>query len=304
LILGPGEGSISGPEEGVLGAYLFQGESVLLPEEFPDTGLAQGLPREKIDEFRSLCGTGAPGLDYFAVPVLEKPGGREFPEGAKPGLIEGFSADPAFPLPPRWRALQMRQGLSILSPGKTVDGGGPLGRLLRAYHVAQWRRDSAYCGSCGTKNADAPDELARLCPSCGRREYPRISPAVITIVVNDRNQALLAHNRKFTGGVYSLIAGFNEAGESLEATVAREIREEVGLEVRDIRYIASQPWPFPNSLMLGFTARHASGTIRPDGQEIEDARWFSPDSLPSLPGSGSVSRYLINAWIEGKLPPS
>jgi NAD+ diphosphatase len=100
--------------------------------------------------------------------------------------------------------------------------------------------------------------------------------------------------------VYSLIAGFNEAGESLEATVAREIREEVGLEVRDIRYIASQPWPFPNSLMLGFTARYASGELRPDGLEIEDARWFGRDNLPLLPGFGSVSRSLIEGWIAGK----
>jgi NAD+ diphosphatase len=173
--------------------------------------------------------------------------------------------------------------------------------MLRAYHVAQWRRDSAYCGSCGTKNLNAPDELARLCPTCGRREYPRISPAVITIIINEKNEALLAHNNKFAERVYSLIAGFNEAGESLEDTVAREIREEVGLEVRDIRYVASQPWPFPNSLMLGFTARYASGDIRPDGIEIEDAKWFTPDTLPQLPGGGSVSRFLINSWLEGKL---
>jgi NAD+ diphosphatase len=173
--------------------------------------------------------------------------------------------------------------------------------MLRAYHIVQWRRDAAFCGSCGAKNTDAPDELARLCPACGRREYPRISPAVITLIIHQDGRALLAHNKKFAEGVYSLIAGFNEAGESLEATVAREIREEVGLEVRDIRYVASQPWPFPNSLMLGFTARHASGEPCPDGVEIDDAQWFCPDRLPKLPGNGSVSRYLINSWLEGKL---
>jgi NAD+ diphosphatase len=173
--------------------------------------------------------------------------------------------------------------------------------MLRAYHVAQWRQDSVFCGSCGAKNIDAPDELARHCPACGRREYPRISPAVITIILNDDGRALLAHNKKFANGVYSLVAGFNEAGESLEATVAREIREEVGLEVKDIRYIASQPWPFPNSLMLGFTARYAGGEIHPDGIEIEDAKWFTRDNLPKLPGNGSVSRYLINGWLDGRL---
>jgi NAD+ diphosphatase len=124
---------------------------------------------------------------------------------------------------------------------------------------------------------------------------------VITIIINDKDEALLAHNKKFSQGMYSLIAGFNEAGESLEDTVAREILEEVGIEVRDIRYITSQPWPFPNSLMLGFTCRHAGCGIRPDGIEIEDARWFNRDNLPPLPGHGSVSRYLIELWREGKL---
>jgi NAD+ diphosphatase len=174
--------------------------------------------------------------------------------------------------------------------------------MLRAFHIAQWRRESRFCGSCGASNRDADTgELARLCPACGRLEFPRISPAVITIIVNGEGKALLAHNKKFVPGVYSLIAGFNEAGESLEETVARETGEEVNIEIRDIRYVASQPWPFPNSLMLGFTARYASGEIKPDGVEIGDARWFSREELPALPGPGSVSRYLIKRWIDGNL---
>jgi NAD+ diphosphatase len=99
--------------------------------------------------------------------------------------------------------------------------------------------------------------------------------------------------------MYSLIAGFNEAGETLEGTLIREVREEVGLEVRDIQYVTSQPWPFPYSLMLGFRARHSGGSIRVDGEEIEDARWFDRDQTPDLPGRGSVSRYLINQWLSG-----
>jgi NAD+ diphosphatase len=264
--------------------FLFQGSSFVLRDDIPDTGLALGLPRETIREAFD-------DIDVFEIPAVDGP-----------GTIYGASLGEKAPLPPLWRTIPVRQGLSLVSAGKTVDGRGPVGRMLRAYHIAQWRRDAAFCGACGTKNIDASDELARLCPSCGRREYPRISPAVITIILHDDGRALLAHNRKFAEGVYSLIAGFNEAGENLEATVAREIREEVGLEVTDIRYIASQPWPFPNSLMLGFTARHVSGEPRPDGVEIEDARWFSPDKLPKLPGNGSVSRYLINNWLEGKLP--
>jgi NAD+ diphosphatase len=270
--------------------YLFQGSSILLRDDIPDEALAGGLPPEIIKDGQGGGVWGRSGIDTFEIPAVDAP-----------GTIRGASVEAGAPLPSGWRALPVRQALSLVSAGETVDGKGPLGRLLRAYHVTQWRRESAYCGSCGTKNTEAPDELARLCPSCGRREYPRIAPAVITLIINDRREALLAHNRKFADGVYSLIAGFNEAGESLEATVAREIREEVGLEVRDIRYITSQPWPFPNSLMLGFTARHAAGEIRPDGEEIMDARWFNPGALPKLPGFGSVSRYLINGWLEGNL---
>jgi NAD+ diphosphatase len=204
------------------------------------------------------------------------------------------------PLPPGWRSLGIRQGISLF-PGEGEGDDESLARLFRAYHIMQWRADSVFCGACGSRNGDAPAELARLCPVCGRLEFPRISPAIIVLVINDRDEVLLAHNRKFSSGVYSLIAGFTEAGESTEATVAREVREEVALEVRDIRYKMSQPWPFPNSLMLGFTARHAGGTVHPDGVEIEDARWFRREQLPLLPGKGSVSRRLINRWLEGKL---
>ena len=158
-----------------------------------------------------------------------------------------------------------------------------------------------FCGRCGSPNNDDAKELARICSSCRHLEFPRISPAVITIVINDKDEALLANNKKFTTGVYSLIAGFNEAGESLESTVAREIREEVAIEVKDIRYIRSQPWPFPNSLMIGYTARHAGGEIKSDNIEIGDARWFSRDSLPTIPGFGSVSRYLIELWLNKQL---
>jgi NAD+ diphosphatase len=119
---------------------------------------------------------------------------------------------------------------------------------------------------------------------------------VIVLITNDRDEVLLAHNANFLNRVYSLVAGFVEAGESLEAAVKREVREEVNIEVGEIRYAASQPWPFPNSLMLGFTARHTGGEIRPDGTEILDARWFSRENLPNLPGNGSIARRLIEQW--------
>jgi NAD+ diphosphatase len=263
--------------------YFFQGSSLLVPDEIPDSQAAMGIPQEAIEKDFEKA-------DMFEIPAVDVQ-----------KIIKGASISSSDAIPPHWRLVPVRSFLSLLAEGTTVDGKGPVGHLLRTFHIAQWRRESLFCGSCGTANSDAPTELARLCPACGRLEFPRISPAVITIIINDEGKALLAHNIKFAAGVYSLVAGFTEAGENLEATVAREIKEEVNIEVSDIRYFGSQPWPFPNSLMLGFTARYASGDVRPDGIEIEDARWFSRDELPKLPGNGSVSRVLINKWIDGEI---
>jgi NAD+ diphosphatase len=196
-------------------------------------------------------------------------------------------------LPEGWRRTPMRQVVSSIRSGDAD-------RVMRAFHIAQWRRESVYCGVCGTKNVDSQTETARVCPHCGRIEYPRIAPAVITLVTNEADEILLAHNVKFKAGVYSLIAGFNEAGETLEQTVEREIWEETGLKVSEVCYNISQSWPFPCSLMTGWTARRAGGVLRPDGVEIEDARWFRRDALPELPGAGSVARRLINQWLCGR----
>jgi NAD+ diphosphatase len=262
-------------------AYLFQGNTLVLPTASTEGSMYEPIPVKQIqDSFGSLEILEAPSL-------------------GKKGFIHYADLAPECSLPESWRGLHTRQALSLIAGETAVDGSGSVGALLRAYHIVQWRRESVFCGTCGNRNRDAMNELARVCPVCGRHEYPRISPAIIVLIRNDQGKALLAHNKNFTAGLYSLIAGFNEAGETLEATVAREVHEEVGLEVRDIRYITSQPWPFPNSLMLGFTARHAGGAVKVDGVEIEDACWFDRDGLPDLPGKGSVSRYLINLWIKG-----
>jgi NAD+ diphosphatase len=270
------------------GVYIFQGNSLVVPSDVSDSRLQEEIPPQKAAELDGAAFAG----DRFEISSVD---------GS--GVIQGLSLSVSAVLPADWKAAPMRQAVNLMTSGGVMaDGSGPIGRLLRAFHVAQWRKESAFCGSCGAANQDADTgELARRCPACGRLEFPRISPAVITLIINDKGEALLAHNKKFANRVYSLIAGFNEAGESLEATVAREIREEVGLEVKDIRYIRSQPWPFPNSLMLGFTARHAGGQIKPDGIEIEDARWFTRENLPELPGNGSVARSLIGLWLEEKL---
>jgi len=267
--------------------YIYQGSSLVVSADTPDSRIQE---EQDLEAAESAFGAGTLNKNGFPVPALDGSG-----EIWTLALPEGE-------LPEGWKPVPMRQAVNIITGGSMADGAGPIGRIFRSYHIAQWRNNSRFCGSCGTANIDAGNgEYARQCPACKRMEFPRISPAVITIVVNHKDEALLAHNRNFAPGLYSLIAGFNEAGESLEATVAREIREEVNLEVKDIRYIRSQPWPFPNSLMLGFTARYNGGDLRPDGAEIEDAKWFTRENLPTLPGNGSVSRYLIGLWLEGKL---
>jgi NAD+ diphosphatase len=186
-------------------------------------------------------------------------------------------------------------------PLRSLIHGFSYNRALRMYHLAQWHEESRYCGSCGHCNADAAGgEFARVCPHCGRKEFPRISPAILVLIKNAKDEALLAHNNNFKDNVYSLIAGFMEAGENLENTVAREVREEVGLEVDGITFVTSQSWPFPNSLMAGFEAQYKSGIIHCDKKEIASAKWFSRDDLPELPGKGSVSRFIIDNWLNEK----
>jgi NAD+ diphosphatase len=204
-------------------------------------------------------------------------------------------------LPPGWKAEAVRNSFACWMNGTLHTRPDAL-QILRAYHILQWRRDSLYCGSCGHKNEDSKTELARVCPVCGRIEYPRICPAIITMINrgNRQEEILLAHNKNFKNNMYSLIAGFNEAGETLEQTVEREIREEVNIKVKNIRYLTSQAWPFPASLMLGFKAEWESGEPRPDGVEIEDARWFTRETIPQLPQGGSVAYRIINGWLESQ----
>lgn len=166
----------------------------------------------------------------------------------------------------------------------------------RAVQIAEWDRTHRFCGRCGAATDPAPGERARRCPACGLLAFPRLAPAVITLVEKG-DEALLANGRAFGRPVYSALAGFVEPGETIEETVHREVREEVGIEVKDVTYRSSQPWPFPHSLMLGFSAQWASGEIDVDQSEIVDAKWFRPDSLPSIPGGVTIARRLIDAWL-------
>ncbi len=160
--------------------------------------------------------------------------------------------------------------------------------------LLDWREHTRFCSACGELLQDKTEERARICPSCKQLFYPRISPAVI-VAVHKEEKILLAHNVNFAPGMYSLVAGYVEAGESLEQAVAREVQEEVGLTIREIRYWGSQAWPFPSTLMVGFNAQYASGNITPDGQEISAADWYDLSELPSLPRPGSIARRIIDS---------
>jgi NAD+ diphosphatase len=167
----------------------------------------------------------------------------------------------------------------------------------KAFQIVSWDQAHQFCGRCGSPTQEQPGERAKICPKCGFISYPRICPAVITAILKE-DKILLAHAVHFKGNMYSLIAGFLEPGETLEECVQREITEEVGIKVKNIKYFSSQPWPFPNSMMIGFTAEYESGEIAVDGAEISQAGWFSVDTLPELPSEVSIARKIINWYIE------
>ena len=173
----------------------------------------------------------------------------------------------------------------------------------RAVQIVDWDRTHRFCGRCGVPLNTKTTERAKECPQCGLLHFPRLAPAII-VLVERGNELLLARSRHFMPGMYSVLAGFVEPGESLEEAVVREVREEVGIEIKDIKYFGSQPWPFPHSLMIGFTASYAGGEISLDDDEIENAGWFAVDNLPRIPGKISIARKLIDWFIEkqGKGP--
>lgn len=173
----------------------------------------------------------------------------------------------------------------------------------RAVQIVEWDRHHRFCGRCGAATVRKEEELARVCPRCGLQQFPRISPAVI-VRIERGDELLLARSPHFAPGVYSTLAGFVEPGESLEDTVRREVREEVGVTVTNIRYFGSQPWPFPHSLMIGFVADWESGEIRPQEGEIEDAGWFGLDNLPGLPSKFSIARALLDDFVASRLSSS
>ncbi len=189
---------------------------------------------------------------------------------------------------------------------------GDAGRELAVAAVAlvQWHRTSPHCGLCGALTLVTAGGMVRHCPACGRDRFPRSDPAIIVAVLDADERLLLGHQAVWPAGRMSVLAGFVTAGESLERAVHREVGEETGLRLSAVRYVASQPWPFPRSLMLGFVARAASTEIQVDGVEIEYARWFTREELTAavdagevgLPGEASIAHRLIADWRAGTLP--
>ncbi|WP_224363477.1 NAD(+) diphosphatase [Hyalangium versicolor] len=247
--------------------------------------------------------------------VEEREGAIFFPKGASLpelvkdahfiGTLDGVdcyaAAYPKGQEPPAGMRLMGARGLFMKVDEELLSAAG------RALAIAEWDVTHRFCGRDATPTELVPGERARRCPACRTPYYPRISPAVIVLITRG-DTMLLARSPQFPEPFFSTLAGFVEPGESLEETVVREVKEEVGVELRNLRYFGSQPWPFGRSLMVGFTAEYAGGEVQVDGQEIAEARWFTVDNLPRIPPRVSIARRLIDSFIAkvkaGEVPPA
>lgn len=200
--------------------------------------------------------------------------------------------DPDSDIPEGWAASSLRALFGQVSDPEYLLAG-------YAAQMLYWRRTSGFCPVCGHRTEARNGDWGRRCPNCGHVAYPHISPATL-ILIYDGPRLLLAQKPGWETR-YSILAGFVEPNESLEDCVRRETREEVGLEITDLAYAGSQPWPYPHQLMVGFTARYAGGEIVIDAAELERAAWFDVGSLPDLPPPVSLSRQMIDAWVAGRL---
>ena len=192
--------------------------------------------------------------------------------------------------PPGFKRMPLRAAMMAF--------GEPLmGVAGRAAQVLEWDRAHRFCGACGTPTELQRNERSRKCPACGHTAYPRLSPAIMALVWRGRGEVLLARSPHYVPGVYSALAGFVEAGESLEQCLHREVAEEVGVQVKNLRYYGSQSWPFPHSLMVAYTAEWVSGEIVKQADEIEEANWYALDALPKIPPRFSISGHLIRDTV-------
>lgn len=196
----------------------------------------------------------------------------------------------SFSLPPMIEAVPLRKALNILNIEWYQT-------LVKAYSILQWDTNHRFCGRCASPTSQRIDTFERSCPSCQLAVYPRISPSMI-VLIHKQDQILMARSHHFAPGAYGLLAGFVEAGESVEDAVHREVKEEANIAVKNLRYFGSQAWPFPDSLMIGFIAEYASGELIIDPVEIEDAGWYRYDQLPGLPPLGvSIAHRMIRHHV-------
>lgn len=185
---------------------------------------------------------------------------------------------------------------------ETLNDEDLFSMISRAKQLLNWDKNTLFCGRCGQKNQLSNKERAKICSACKTMAFPQISPAMLVLIWRD-HEILLARSPHFMPGIYSILAGFVEPGETLEETVMREVKEEVGINIKNLQYFGSQPWPFPSNLMLGFIAEYESGDIQFDPSELEDAQWFSLNSLPKLPKPISLSRLMIDDYLSSKMTP-
>jgi NAD+ diphosphatase len=216
--------------------------------------------------------------------------GDSRPEALEMGTWRGhkvFVTELPDPGLPGFELLTLREAL-LERPDSPAD------LLNTGFQVWQWWQDHRFCGRCGEPTGPHPRERARWCSRCNMPWYPRIAPCVITVIRRD-DRFLLAKSSRVTRNFYSLIAGFVEPGENLEQAVAREVKEETGLDIENIRYQASQPWPFPHQLMVGFFADYQGGELRLQEDELADAGWYTVDNHPPVPPSTTIAGRLIRA---------
>lgn len=210
------------------------------------------------------------------------------PSGA---TVQTVAIDNPFPKTPQWVMCGLRSSYNYISLNDYQAAG-------KAYQILYWDKHSRFCPVCGTETEQHTD-IMKKCPQCGYEMYPPIAPAII-VLVQKEDEILLVHAHNFKGTFYGLVAGFLEAGETLEQCVQREVFEETGLRIKDITYFASQPWPYPSGLMVGFTARYESGEIKLQEDELSAGAFYSKEKLPEIPQKLSIARRLIDWWLEQK----
>jgi NAD+ diphosphatase len=246
----------------------------------------QGLLVEPAGEgFRLPRGAAPKGLGAAAEPLWL---GQWHGE---PCWVVGLPRDAAPPAGLQRETLVPMRGTKL--PDELLSLGG------MAMQGLWWESTSRHCPRCGTGTERIAGEWGKRCGRCHYEHYPHLHPAVI-VLVKDGDRVLLARKREWAPGRYALVAGFVDNGESLEGAVAREVKEEVGVDVTDIQYVGSQNWPFPSQIMLGFVATYAGGTVAVDPEELDDARWFPADALPDGPSRHSIARFILDTHARGR----